>query len=56
MRARHVIAPLLLLGVLTVAGGCYSEYEVRPATCRAVWVPGHYGAWGRWHRAHWRCR
>jgi hypothetical protein len=57
MRAPRVIAPLLLALGLAGAAGCYTEeYELRPATCRAVWVPGHYGAWGRWHPGHWRCR
>ena len=41
------------VGASTTAG-CYTEYEVRP-TCNAVWVPAHRGAWGRWHRGHWRC-
>jgi hypothetical protein len=45
--------------VALVAGaalaGCYPEYVVRPVHCPAVWVPGHYGPWGRWHRGHWRC-
>jgi len=42
-----------LVGTSTLTG-CYTEYEVRP-TCNAVWVPAHRGAWGRWHRGHWRC-
>jgi hypothetical protein len=57
MRARRVFALVLLtISLSLVAGGCYTEYEVQPPTCRAVWVPGHYGPWGRWHPAHWRCR
>jgi len=36
-------------------GGCYTEYAVRPGHCRAVWIPGHYGPWGRWRPGHWRC-
>jgi hypothetical protein len=57
MRARCVLAFVLLtIGLSTVASGCYTEYEIRPEMCRAVWVPGHYGPWGRWHPGHWRCR
>jgi hypothetical protein len=46
---------LVLLGILGSAG-CYTEYAVRPTHCVAVWVPGHYGPFGRWHPGHWRCR
>lgn len=53
MRTLWVLVALLAAGA--TLGGCYAEYEVRPAQCRAVFVPGHYGAWGRWHRGHWRC-
>jgi hypothetical protein len=46
----------IVLAVAAVgASGCYTEYVVRPTHCRAVWVPGHYGPWGRWHPGHWRC-
>ncbi len=44
----------LLLLVALGMSACYRDYVVTP-TCRAVWVPGHYGPWGRWHPAHWRC-
>ena len=46
---------LVLLAGASVAG-CYTEYDVRPACRRAVFIPGHYGPFGRWHPAHWRCR
>ena len=52
---RTLRALFLLLVAGATVGGCYREYDVRPVGCRAVWVPGHYGAWGRWHRGHWRC-
>jgi hypothetical protein len=39
--------------------GCVVEErgDARPAPqCRgAVWVEGHYGPRGAWHRGHWRC-
>ena len=52
---QRVRAVLLALVAGVAVGGCYPEYAVRPANCRAIFVPGHYGAWGRWHRGHWRC-
>ena len=55
MRA-WVMTGLCLLGLagVTLEMGCYTEYEVRP-TCNARWVPAYRGAFGRWHRGHWRC-
>ncbi len=52
---RTLRAVVLALAAGGALGGCYTEYQVRPVGCRAVWVPGHYGPWGRWHPAHWRC-
>ncbi len=52
---RTLCAVLLLLLAGVGVGGCYTEYTVRPVGCRAVWIPGHYGPFGRWHRGHWRC-
>ncbi|HVZ75120.1 MAG TPA: hypothetical protein VHJ20_22210 [Polyangia bacterium] len=26
-----------------------------PACRGGVWIEGHYGPRGRWHRGHWRC-
>lgn len=51
-----LVLGLFLVGVFGTGGatGCYSEYEVRPAHCQAVWVPAHR-SWGRWHHGHWRC-
>jgi hypothetical protein len=48
--------------ILAVLAGCYVEerpVRVRPPHAppcpNGIWVEGHYGAWGRWHPAHWRC-
>jgi len=49
-------AMLLALVAGASVGGCYTEYPYRPTGCLAVWVPGHYGPWGRWRPGHWRCR
>jgi hypothetical protein len=56
---------LLTLGaLLALAGstGCVvAVQERRPPPpygvyCPGwVWVPGHYGPYGAWHRGHWRC-
>ena len=53
MRTLCLVALALVVGI--AAGGCYQEYAVRPVHCPAVWVPGHYGAFGRWRPGHWRC-
>jgi hypothetical protein len=53
---RSVCALLVALVAGASAAGCYTEYAVRPVHCRAVFIPGHYGTWGRWHPGHWRCR
>jgi hypothetical protein len=47
---------LVLLLCVSLLAGCYTEYTVRPTQCVAVWVPGHYGPFGRWRPGHWRCR
>jgi hypothetical protein len=50
----RALVPLVLVSAL--AAGCY--VESRPAYGRCpggVWVEGHYGRHGRWHRGHWRC-
>ena len=47
---RGLRAIVLALVAGAGVGGCYTEYAVRPVHCRAVWVPGHYGPWGRWRR------
>jgi hypothetical protein len=54
---RSSIAKLLPLLVIGLSGCVVHEREVvrAPPCAGGVWVAGHYGPQGRWHRAHWRC-
>jgi hypothetical protein len=48
-------AVLLLLVTAAGLGGCYPAYTRPVVACRTVYVPGHRGAWGRWHPGYYRC-
>jgi hypothetical protein len=57
MRKLWAIA-LALIGVAAAGAlsGCSPYYYGYPPThCVGVWVPGHYGPYGYWHRGYWRC-
>jgi hypothetical protein len=47
-----VLGVAVALGL--IADGCY--VRTVPGHCPGgVWIEGHYGPRGRWHRGHWRC-
>jgi hypothetical protein len=54
---RKLLATLLLAGAGLGFTGCYADvgYAYHPVACHAVWIPGHYSYWGRWHPGYWRC-
>lgn len=44
----------LVVALGLFADGCY--VRTVPGHCPGgVWIEGHYGPRGRWHRGHWRC-
>ena len=56
VRKAHKLIVFLLLAALPLA--CVSEDRVvvRSSPCPGgVWVEGHYGPRGAWHRGYWRC-
>ena len=48
---RGILAGALVAFALALASGCV----VRERCAGAVWVEGHHGPHGEWHRGHWRC-
>lgn len=43
---------LMAMALAMTLGGCVA-YEAPPQRPAAVWVPGHWNAYGQWVRGHW---
>ncbi len=57
MKRVLLAAVLALTSVVSVSGCVVRERVVaRPAGCPGgVWIEGHRGYYGEWHRGYWRC-
>lgn len=55
-RARLLFALTGLCALLSSSCVVTAREVAGPAPCPgAVWVAGHYGPYGHWHRGHWQC-